>query len=43
MNRGPPQVKFLIYWLILMKFDFFEKGGGGVGPLIINFYINYYW
>ena len=30
-------VNFFIYWPILIKFDFFE------GPLIINFYLNYYW
>ena len=30
---------FFIYWPILMKFDFFEGGGGG--PFIIYFYLNY--
>ena len=54
MMRSPPptppslkNVNFLIYWLILMKFDFFEGGGegeeGSEGPFIINFYLNYYW
>ena len=38
----PPSLKnisFFIYWPILMKFDFFEGGGGG--PFIIYFYLNY--
>ena len=43
MIRGPSSppslinVNFFIYWPILIKFDFFD------GPLIINFYLNYYW